>query len=195
MRGRYRYLLNDAQVDVEETFSHERASWQSRRIAGGVRLEVEATVDGAGVFDEVLVEWVGAGLQRSLTVSRRADGWCWALAGPTGSEELIVASSAYFFPLLRCFQGQVVTTIEEAGPEGLHVVVPDIRDPSDGDQLLRPLVDRRAVTRRPDGIYEYLGGSYDAAARCTIGADGLLDRYTWEQPGVGNWDVQCERLT
>ena len=39
-------------------------------------------------------------------------------------------------------------------------------------------------------VVEYLGGSYDQPATVWLDEGDLLLRYTWDQPGVGDWDVR-----
>ena len=73
------------------------------------------------------------------------------------------------------------------------MLVPDITDPADPVRLLTPRLDVRRATRQDDGTYRYVGGSYEDGALCEVGDDGLLERYLWDQPGVGRWDVRLRR--
>lgn len=199
MNGRYLYTLDGAEVPIEETFTRDGVQWSACRRTADVTLSVQATMSSDGDLLSARVDWVGVE-SVGVDIARRQGSLSWLVTrtgssenGPPPLAEHTVPSNAHAFLLLRCFQGATIRTLAAAGHGGALVVVPDIADPSLVDRLLTPRVDRRHVTRLDDGSYLYVGGSYDSGATCTVGADGLLERYIWDQPGVGVWDVRLRR--
>ncbi len=178
---------------IEETFINDGPRWSARRRSEAVTLTVEATSEYDGTVSDLQVGWDGA-VRRALRVTEDGGRRRWQISSGEGtSVEETVDGDPLLFPLLRCFQGAAIQAIHAAGPAGRRVVVPDITDPGAVERLLTPRLDTRRVTRTEDGSYLYVGGSYDSGARCVVGADGLLERYTWDQAGVGRWLVILDR--
>jgi hypothetical protein len=194
MRGSYIYLLDGRQTQIEETFRIDGQLWLSTRRAAGTTLTVEAAQTPGGGFDDVRVSFRTETGCRDLAIVRERGRWCWELSFESGGPvSETVDGTAYVFALLRCFQGHAVQAIHAGGTDGLLVAVPDITVPSGHERLLRPRLDLRRVSRGDEGWFDYVGGSYEHGAACLVGADGLLERYTWDQPGVGVWDVRLDR--
>jgi hypothetical protein len=193
VQGFYRYQLDGRAMPIEETFTKHGSGWTARRRSDAATVTVEATAESDGSLSDVRVGWDGS-VRRELRVIPGGRGRLWQInSGEGTASEEEVDGGALLFPLLRCFQGAAIRAIHAAGPDGCRVVVPDITDPADSERLLCPRFDTRRVTRTGDGSYLYVGGSYDSGARCAVATDGLLERYSWDQPGVGRWLVTLER--
>jgi hypothetical protein len=212
--GRYRYLLNGQEIDVDERFEivvrDDGVVVSSARSAQGTRLSVQCVYSDDGVIGCVL-EWTSElnGTAPSVLASYVvvADGSVeatWSVAdGPEQSDSIpagLVALS--FFPLMRVFSGRSVAKLVAVAPQPVPVLVPDIRDPKAVDSFLTPLLGDRFAASVDDGVCEvdgvnhacvvvdYRGGSYDSDATVYLDDGGLLLRYTWPQEGVGEWDVR-----
>jgi hypothetical protein len=212
-RGRYTYVCDGRPVPVDETFAvvpQTRGLLVScARTAPGTSMlvdvvhgpQTEATftwtseLAATAAHAQVVHTWDGAHLHAHGTVE-----------GVGAFDETVAAPGASYFPLMRVFSGRTLLRLIDAGADGVDVMTPDIRDPKELDRWLRPLLDHRRVGAvddttldvdgavRPCRVVEYLGGSYDAPARVWVDDGGLLLRYTWEQPGVGDWDVRVEQI-
>ena len=196
IEGVYVYRLDGVVVPIDESFLVRGRSWFSQRAAGDVTIEVEATYGEAGEVDRAVVRW-RSGASVDVEVTRTGEAVVWSrvrmdVAGRESSESRF-PSGALVFPLLRCFQGATVRALAESGEHGREVLVPDITDPADPVRLLTPRLDVRRAAREDDGTYRYVGGSYEDGALCEVGADGVLERYRWDQKGVGLWDVRLRR--
>ncbi len=196
IEGAYVYRLDGVVLPIEETFSIAGGAWTAKRSAGGVSIAVSATVSASGRLERARVSW-RSGVAVDLDVSRTADQVIWVrdgvdAEGQPSSAESRFAGDTHVFPLLRCFQGATVRTLAEAAG-GRAVLVPDITDPADAGRLLTPRLDVRRATEQDDGTFRYVGGSYEDGAECEVGADGLLECYRWDQPGIGRWDVRLRR--
>lgn len=213
--GQYAYLCDGAETPIREDFTVDErwgiVTVTSSRSAPGTSLTVVAsyTPDGG---QSAAVAWrsdlAGTVPVADVDLTLLADGRVVVsgeVAGAAVDDEVTVGADGSLFPLMRVFSGRTLLRLATAGDAGLEVCVPDIRDPRDRAAFLRPLVDRRRVgsvrddSLEVDGrsvpcrVVEYLGGSYDQAAEVWVDEGGLLLRYTWDQPGVGDWDVRlCE---
>ena len=207
--GRYVYLCDGDAVPVDETFaiaSQERGLVVSSvRTAPGTRLDVETVYapDGGTIASLTWASGVeGTTPAASVTYRLTAEGGG-LLTDTAGSQHLIeMPADASFFPLMRVFSGRSLAKVVAGGDAGAAVLTPDIRDPRATERWLLPLVDQRRAaavvegTLEVDGVHhacriiEYLGGSYDQPATVWLDSGGLLLRYTWDQPGVGAWDVR-----
>lgn len=189
----------------------------SERVAPGTRLNVDAVYNADGPTD-VLLTWASdhEDLPQIATMRYVHDPAGGLTASGTvdsveHSHELALSAAASFFPLMRVYSGRTLLRLVDAGDgggagdavnAGVDVVTPDIRDPSVHALFLQPLRDHRRTgatertTLEVDGRavactkVEYLGGSYDQPASVWVDDGGLLLRYTWDQPGVGDWDVR-----
>jgi hypothetical protein len=219
--GRYVYVCDERPVPVEETFAirHENRGVvvASVRSAPGTRLAVEA-VHGAESSIAAELAWTSelGGTASAANLSYRWRGGRVEATGDVIAGEhherrpvdvTVDAPGASFFPLMRVFSGRTLLRLLDATDRAVDVVTPDIRDPRDVERWLHPLVDHRRVgaahpaTLDVDGVerscqvVDYLGGSYDQAATVWVDEGGLLLRYTWDQPGVGDWDVRLADIT
>jgi len=214
--GRYLYRRDGDLMPVDEMFVVTRSPDATRveveRTAPGTTLSVDATWwgDRSLSFD---IGWSAADdslaprtdaryeFRDGVLTSSRAFGDAAATVDTVQVDEPLLV-----FPLMRVFSGRIVAAIAAGPADGSLVLVPDIRDPSDVDGWLRPLVDRRRALAAGDDfvvvdgepraarVFDYLGGSYEAAATAYVDGSGLLLRYTWDQPGVGDWDVRVAEI-
>jgi hypothetical protein len=216
--GRYHYVLDGREQDISEPWSIRqfpdgaRLIWSERRSPRhGLVLSVQALERGGAVI-EFDVSWqqqpVAAVIEAryrlradSLRVSR-SDG-----AGPEQVVERAVAEDErplLASPLLRVFVGPVIDRLLALGGVA-SVVVPFIADPRDRAELLLPRIGERRATLLAAGVpawdgadapdsrcCEYQGDQYAPGTRFWLGPDGLLQRYTWDQPGHGRWDVRLK---
>ena len=216
--GRYRYLLNGQEIEVDERFAVtvgiDGVFVSSARAAPGTRLSVECVYSSDGVTGCVL-EWTSEleGMAPSVLASYvvASDGSIeatWSVAdGPERTDSIpagLIAPS--FFPLMRVFSGRSVAKLVAVVPNPLPVLVPDIRDPKAVENFLTPLLGDRFAASVVDGVCEvdgvdrecvvvdYRGGSYDVDATVYLDEGGLLLRYTWPQEGVGEWDVRLSDI-
>jgi hypothetical protein len=212
-KGRYAYRCDGTETPVDERFEvlpqTRGLLVTSRRSAPGTGLQVDS-VFGAGGTIEATLSWTSelAGTAAHAVVVHRWNGSVLAASGQVDGRDAaarLEASDASYFPLMRVFSGRTLLRLMAAsadGHDGIDVVTPDIRDPKAVERWLAPLLDHRriasvqATTLEVDGVerpcheVEYLGGSYDQAASVWVDEGGLLLRYTWDQPGVGDWDVR-----
>jgi hypothetical protein len=212
-QGRYSYSCDGSDVGVDERFEvipeTRGVLVVSSRAAQGTRLSVDAVFLRDGAVEATFL-WGSdlAGTAAHASVVHHWDGASVTARGEVDGVAVDVrqeASRASYFPLMRVFSGRTLLrllTAAEAGGDGIDVVTPDIRDPKAVDRWLLPLLDHRRIassrstTLEVDGVeracreVEYLGGSYDQAASVWVDDGGLLLRYTWDQPGVGSWDVR-----
>jgi hypothetical protein len=104
-----------------------------------------------------------------------------------------------FAPLMRIFIAPTIRALVANGGRGM-VIVPNIKDPQDHTNLLKPIVEERSAEwLHNESIsvkagtfdtecFSYTGGNYDAQARFWL-VDDVLVRYTFQE-----WDVQLEWL-
>jgi hypothetical protein len=192
--GRYEYRLGGELQPLTETFVIDGLRVASRRSApdSGVDLAVEAVYLAAGdpspVAASLGLEMPGV---RATAEYRVADDRIRLTRTVDG--EVTVAElpgPALLLPLLRIYAGPVVRALADSDA-GLAVCTPDIRPGTEPADLLAPLIDHRTaepIDGRP-GVFRFVGGSYEDGAEFTIGADGLLEGFTWAQAGVGAWQV------
>jgi hypothetical protein len=212
-RGRYAYWCDGAEVPVDERFEvvpqTRGVLVTSSRSAPATLLTVESVFGAEGGVDATLT-WTSEleGTAAHAVVVHRWNGSVLAASGQVDGRdaaERLEAPDASYFPLMRVFSGRTLLRLmadAAEGSDGIDVVTPDIRDPKAVERWLAPLLDRRRIasvrptTLEVDGVarecheVEYLGGSYDQAASVWVDPGGLLLRYTWDQPGVGDWDVR-----
>ncbi|MEH6568269.1 MAG: hypothetical protein V7709_04280 [Halioglobus sp.] len=215
--GSYRYLLNGEPTQVLESWDIEgdlaaQCQISSRRAAPGLEIVVDAQLSGGKVQnfnvvwhagptetvcaryqlfeDELVVVWRGLGCDEDERTEISLDA---ATVQPI------------LFPLMRIFTGPLINCLLEAGGEG-NIVLPDISDPANKPRLLRPQFSVRRATvvdaesilyshgeERPCRRCEYTGDQYTAGSYFWLGADGLLERYQWQQSADLHWDVWLER--
>jgi hypothetical protein len=208
-QGRYAYVCDGKPIPVEEPFRIERQERglvvSSQRVAPGTRMSIE-TVYGIGGAVHATIDWSseleGTSPVTNVEYNVAHDGSV-MFTGTDGQTRLIeVPEGTSFFPLMRVFSGRSLSKVVGGGADGADVLTPDIRNPKELERWLHPLVDRRHAASVVEGtlavdgverecrIVEYLGGSYDQPATVWLDGGGLLLRYTWAQPGVGDWDVR-----
>lgn len=115
--------------------------------------------------------------------------------------------NAVFFPLMRCFQGQ--TILQVAQNQGFtHVIVPDIQNPNDLENLLKPTFDKRTAKflkkdflgfHQPESIsfkanlYQYLSKHYNENSQFWLDDEGFLIAYRFYQAKNKIWEVQLQQ--
>jgi hypothetical protein len=208
-QGRYTYVCEGEPIPVDEPFSIERQERglvvASQRVAPGTRMSIEAVYGIGGAVDATIAwtsELAGTSPATHVEYAVAPDGTVSFTEADAGTKPVEVPEGTSFFPLMRVFSGRSLSKVVDGGVDGADVLTPDIRDPKELDRWLQPLVDRRRAANVIEGslvvdgvdracrIIEYLGGSYDQAATVWLDEGGLLLRYTWDQPGVGDWDVR-----
>jgi len=204
-RGVYRHLLEGEPAGVEEYFVVQQgphgAVVRTRRTApGGVHLEV--AVDHTDVGTECRISYRRDDVGPVIAVWELSDGRLEATRhdGATGDsveDELTLDDAVVVAPLLRVFEGPTVAACLGA-EEPLGVVVPDLRDPTDGDALLRPVVERRSARREgvestEDGLLRHCrfvaDGTGDATELWLDPRDRLV-RCEYSDPGAGSRSVR-----
>lgn len=171
-RGRYEYHKDGQPLGVQEWFSidgvlTESAQVRSERVSpNGVRISVDASLERGLVRDAAVTIEVGD----FSKVARFS-------AEPRG---------ALIFPLLRIFQGAVISAVAATGSRS--VLIPYIADPTDPARVLEPTVEYRSASLvaldSSNGIrtYTYEGSVYDDRARFQIReSDLVLVSYTFPQ--------------
>jgi hypothetical protein len=207
--GRYSYVCDGKPIPVDEPFTIERQERglvvSAQRTAPGTRMSITA-VYGINGGVHATIDWsselAGTSPVTHVEYDVASDGAV-SFTGVDGAVRAVEAPvGTSFFPLMRVFSGRSLTKVVEGGAHGADVLTPDIRDPKDLDRWLQPLIDRRRAASVVEGslvvdgvergcrVVEYLGGSYDQPASVWLDEGGLLLRYTWDQPGVGDWDVR-----
>ena len=105
-------------------------------------------------------------------------------------------------PLMRIYNGAVIYRLLLQGES--QVLVPWIRDPSNNDELLKPLISQRqarflkeeTVTLGGESqlakCYEYFGGEYQPGTLFWVSESDVLLRYVWQQDDSTLWDTRLE---
>lgn len=198
-RGRYLYSRDGQRQPVIEPWSLQQVDGalllSGQRIVDGVSLlEVSARYRGRRC-EQFVVHWNGA-VPRHAEYQLHQGGLRWKPAAQAAWQAAPEADGSLLFPLIRAAAGPLLPLLE-AQPRG--VCVPDIRDPDQAQQFLRPLVSQRRaeLIEGADGAarqYRYYGGEYgDAGADYWVDSHELLTRYQWVSTS-GSWEVVLEEL-
>lgn len=207
--GEYLYHLNGQLADVTETwvrYRNEAGNYlvESERRAPGLLLKVAAHIEN-NEFNRFTVQWCADGAPEleasyllsgdALTVVRSEVG----LGTDSIRSELQHGTRYHLFPLMRIFSGTVISQL--LSRDSGMVVVPDIRDSTNRQALLQPLISERSAivlhneTIDVEGVEystrccEYVGGQYAEGGRFWLSESNLLVRYTWQQSAEQFWDV------
>jgi hypothetical protein len=176
---------------------------KSWRRAPGVEIQADAQLnDGMPVSCEL--GWFGA---QDIKVSYRLAGTQWnierSINGSAVKHFVLDAQKAthLLFPLMRIYTGPLIARILQLGGEA-HVVVPDITEPDNSNNLLKPrcssrkarLLDAAAELELDGKLYlcrqcEYTGDQYEAGSLFWLGNNNRLLRYCWQQGKDQQWEV------
>jgi hypothetical protein len=215
--GNYNYYLNDQPSGVTEEFKFEIADDGSRvttaeraAAAYGTKILLSAT-DRDGYFSSIDIKFINQNKKSPLEVlaSYKFSGrnllFDRSVNGKAELQRTIqLPKYSLVFPLMRCFQGQVILRAAESN-QTVPVLIPFIEDSNDADQLLTPTFDQRTaeLIRKENifvgdapqqpyetNVYRYLGKHYDETAEFWIEPDGLLVQYRFPQNDETNWLVR-----
>ncbi len=201
--GTYRYRRDAVLLGVSDVFTVDGASVHSvREQPGGVRMEVDATVDLSGLVSRFELRWTHHGegqIPRRRVTYTLSDGEFEVTVDGARHIEA-VALDAVLFPLLRVFQGAVILAVADAGPVGRTVIIPDLHHLTDPERLLLPTFETRTArclsTEASTGIamYAYEGSVYDGSSRFFIDvARRQMTGYLFPQADGTVIDVRLER--
>lgn len=209
--GTYCYLLNQKKVEISENFLIEnlpngyRRTF-SKRLLKNTSLEVKALQKETRFLiceiklktdnKQVLCRYEFA--SNSFRFFRQSNGL-------HQNQTFPVKEPFLFFPLMRCFQGEVILKIERMN-QNVLVVVPDLESP---ENLLAPTYDRRSAKKLERSVfrlpthrisleadtYEYINRKYDKSSRFWISENGLLLAYTFQSNETENWTVFLSSIT
>ena len=201
--GTYRYRRDGVLLGVSDVFWVDGASVRAvREQTGGVRMELDATIDGLGLVRRFDLGWthpVDGQIARRLVTYELLDGSLEVTVDGV-RQMLTVSPDAVLFPLLRVCQGAVILAVAVAGPIGRTVIIPDLHHLADPEKLLYPTVEIRTArwlsTDASSGVstYSYEGSVYDGSARFFIDAGRRqMTGYRFPQADGSVIDVQLER--
>lgn len=201
--GTYRYRRDGVLLGVTDFFTIDGASVGAvREQTGGVRMELDASVDVSGLVSRFDLLWThgGDGQIARRHVSYALFDGALELTIDGVTQKLAVARDAVLFPLLRVFQGAVILAVADAGAIGRTVIIPDLHHLSDPERLLHPTVEHRTAhclsTDDSSGIstYSYEGSVYDGSARFFIEVGRRqMTGYRFPQADGSVIDVRLER--
>ncbi len=201
--GTYRYRRNGVLLGVTDVFTIDGASVHAvREQAGGVRMELDATVDFSGLISRFDLLWTHSGdgqiARRLVTYALAGEALEVTVDGEAHTQA--VAPGTVLFPLLRVFQGAVILAVADAGAVGRTVIIPDLHHLTDPERLLHPTVETRTAgclsTDTSTGVstYSYEGSVYDGSARFFIDVGRRqMTGYRFPQADGSVIDVQLER--
>ena len=175
--GTYRYRRDAVLLGVSDVFTIDDASVHSvREQPGGVRMEVDAMVDPAGLVSRFELRWThhGEGQIPRRRVTYTLSEGAMEVIVDGDRHTRVVGPDAVLFPLLRVFQGAVILAVADAGPVGRTVIIPDLHHLTDPERLLLPTFETRTArclsTDASTGVamYSYEGSVYDESSRFSI---------------------------
>ena len=209
--GTYIYLLNNEPTGIIETFSIEN-------LPDGTKLTTatrDASVYGTTIIvktvekDNKLNEFEINFKKESIIVaiykfSDKTFHFERTINGKIVDNEIIeLPKNCVIFPLMRCFQGN--TILQVAANQALTtVLVPNIINPNDTENLLKPTFDERTAEQIGQesiafyqansitfetNVYRYFTKHYDENSRFWIDKDRLLVAYTFHQADDKLWTV------
>ena len=211
--GTYKYFLNGKPTGIVETFSIENlpdGSKFTRSIRDaksfGTEFSVE-TIEKNGRFQNCKIDFktnetdVHASYdfsEKSFHVRREING------ENVQDETFDLPGNCIFFPLMRCFQGETILRVAEGFST---VLVPDIQNPKDIENLLKPIFDERTaekigrqtiasyqkfpVSIEAD-VYRYFSKHYDENSCFCVDKRGLLVAYIFAQSANKIWEIGLE---
>ena len=124
----------------------------------------------------------------------------------TTSETFDLPENCVIFPLMRCFQGQTILQVAQ-NQTITPVLVPDIQNPNDIENWLKPTFDERTAQNlgretiafyEPESVsieanlYQYKSKHYDQNSQFWIDDKGLLIAYRFAQSADKIWEIRME---
>lgn len=215
-KGIYKYFLNGELTDINETFfirhqveNRKFVHSERQSVSFKIKISVQAVLK-KDKFELCQIEYetdkiklcaVYKFSEKNLQFSRKEQGIT------SVQENFKFAEKAVFFPLMRCFQGQTITQVAE-NPNFTTVIVPDIQNPQDPRNLLRPIFDERTakflkkdpiIFRQSENVsteanlYQYLSKNYDETSQFWLDDEGFLIFYRFRQADGKIWEVQLQK--
>jgi hypothetical protein len=213
--GTYKYFLNGKPTGIVETFS-VRILPDGRKFTESVRdakpfntfFRVETTETNSAIQlckilfrkDDTQIEAVYEFSENTLRFSRKI------YEEIAEDETLELPESCLFFPLMRVFQGEIILKIAQ-NKSVTPVLVPDIKNPDDLENLLKPTFDERTAQKigsetiafyAPEStafdadIYQYISKHYDENSQFWIDENGILVAYRFYQSANKVWEISSE---
>lgn len=201
--GEYKYFLNGEPTGVVETFSIKEMPdgsifTTSTRNATSFGTTIRAwTTEKEGRYktcniefrkDSNLIEAGYAFNSSGFRVSRKING------NTIQDKKIETPGNAIFFPLMRCYQGQTILYVSRFGY--VSVIVPDIQNPAEAENLLRPTYDKRkaSLISEKEGvrIFKYVSKHYNENSEFHLNENGLLVYYKFAQNENQLWEVRLE---
>ncbi|WP_372764063.1 hypothetical protein [Litorivivens sp.] len=191
-QGSYTYRCNGELTDISEPWLRHRQA-DGSVVTRSSRSDGESFVLGAKYWCKAGVVfaslyWENVSGVRTASYALGAGGLRWSADGSPPVSQAC-SPTTVFFPLMRIFSGDTLLAIMEQGGEAT-VLVPSIKTPEHAESLFAPLFSERCVEQVTTDVYHYRGGEYDDAACYQLGADGLLQRYEWQQSPAQLWVVE-----
>ena len=212
--GTYIYLLNNEPTGITETFTIEFLSdgkqlTTSTRDASiyGTTFTVK-TIEKDNEFQAFEINFKKESeINAIYKFSDKTFHFERTINGEIIDDEIIeLPKNCVIFPLMRCFQGN--TILQVAANQALTtVLVPNIINPNDTENLLKPTFDKRTAANLgtesvafyqehsitfETNVYRYFTKHYDENSRFWINNDGLLVAYTFHQANDKLWTVRLQ---
>ena len=213
--GTYIYLLNNEPTGIIETFSIES-------LPDGTKLTTstrDASVYGTTIivkthekdnkFNEFEINFEKE--SKINVIYKFSDKILYSERTINGkivdNETINMPKNCVIFPLMRCFQGQTILQVAK-NQSMTPVLVPNIINPTDTMNLLKPTFDKRTskkigtqgiwVSGKSIGlafdcnIYEYFSKHYNDKSKFWINDNGLLVKYTFHQSDDKIWTIYLQ---
>jgi hypothetical protein len=211
--GTYKYFLNGKPTGIVETFSIENLPdgskfTRSTRDAKsfGTEFTVE-TIEQNGRFQncKIYFKTDETEVRANYDFSEKSFHLLREINGENVQDETFdLPENCVFFPLMRCFQGETILRVAEGFST---VLVPDIQNPKDIENLLKPIFDERTaekIGRQTIGLhqkfsvaaeadlYRYFSKNYDENSCFCIDKSGFLVAYIFAQSANKIWEISLE---
>jgi hypothetical protein len=215
-KGTYRYFLNGNPIDISETFFIENRDDRVKFVCSiresetfKTKISVQANLKNEE-FHNCRIDYFSDRINLCATYdfsriklrfSRKEQG------KPIYTKKFALHEKAVFFPLMRCFQGQTILQVAE-NQDFTTVIVPDIENPNDFENLLKPTFDKRTAKflkketicfYQPESVafeanlYQYLSKHYKENSQFWLNEEGFLVAYRFHQADDKIWEVQLQK--
>ena len=211
--GMYQYFLNGQPTGITENFQIESLPDDMQKTSAireattfKTRISLEAVHDKLN-FKSFEIQMTNAEAETIRAVYEFADQKVFVARQINGEnsfdEEITLPENCIIFPLMRVFQGAVISKVAESN-QAVPVLIPAIENPADTTNLLRPTFDLRRAEQigeesitfyQPHSvtintrIYSYTGKHYDEKSRFWIDENGLLVSYIFHQAEDKIWEM------
>lgn len=209
-QGRYRYLLNSEQTDIEETWRLQdegtRRDISSTRTVTSMGISLSVTsVQQRHVFEVCTLSWQRDenSQQQRISADYRFNANGFTVLRSSSQSPDSSSEHGYtgpFSPLMRIYNGEVIAELSK-NRSATTVCVPRLGSNSDDPEFLNPVFsERQAHSLGPDRVevdgvardcqrYTYTGGEYGPGTLFWIDPYGIMLRYCWQQSPDALWDV------